>query len=77
MATQHAVTTSYTDAAMLALVKQAIANVLVAGVSYGLPGGRQWTSADLPSLRAMEQDYQSRVDSESGGMAVNLARFKR
>jgi hypothetical protein len=77
MATQFTIDTSYTDAQMLAFVKQAIIEVVAGGQSYALPGGRQWTGADLAKLHAMETAYQSRVDAESYGMPVNLARGVR
>lgn len=67
--------TTYTDAAMLAFVKQAIVEVLACGQSHALPGGRQWSGAELSTLRKLESEYQQRVDSASSGRAVNYVRF--
>lgn len=75
--TQFTAETTYTDAAMLAFVRQAIAEVLNLGQSYALPGGRQWTAAKLPELYDMEQKFQARVDAESGQPAHNYARLVR
>ena len=77
MPTQFTTSTSYSDEQMLALVRQAIAEVLVTGQSYALPGGRQFTRASLTELRGMESDYLQRIDLASSGMVSNYARFSR
>lgn len=71
MATQFTISTSYTDAEMLAFVKQAIVEILAGAQSYSLPDGRTWTGADLDKLAKMERVYQSRVDASTGS-AVSL-----
>lgn len=67
--------TTYTDAEMLAFVRQAIVEVTACGQSHALPGGRQWLGANLGELRGMERDYLNRVDSASNGRVVNYVRF--
>lgn len=66
---------TYTDADMLAFVRQAIVEVTAAGQSHALPGGRQWQAANLGELRAMEADFQNRISAASTGRAVNYVRF--
>lgn len=77
MAIRFTTPETYSDADMLAFVKQAIVEVLAAGQSHALPGGRQWFGADLDQLQAMERAYQARVDSATSGRAVNYVRFSR
>ena len=76
MPVHFAIPTDYTDAEMLALTRQAIAEVLACGQSHALPGNREWKGADLAALEKIESRYASRVESSSG-RAVNYVRMSR
>lgn len=75
MPDKFATSNEYTDAELLALCREAIAQIFATGVSYAI-AGRQWTSADLPSLRSQVEWLESRIDSEAPA-AQNLARLVR
>lgn len=66
---------TYTDAEMLAFVRQAIVEVMAAGQSHALPGGRQWAAANLDELRVMEREFLTRTSAASNGRVINYARF--
>jgi hypothetical protein len=66
-----------TDAQMLRAVKQAIAQVLLAGQAYSSVLQKGFTRADLGALQRMEAAYQNRVAAASSntGDLTALADF--
>jgi hypothetical protein len=66
---------TFTNAQMLSFVRLAIAQVLVGGQSYAMPGGKQFTRADLKALQAMEDQYLAASSADAGDGGIALARF--
>jgi hypothetical protein len=65
----------YTDAELLALFREAYAQIAATGVSYTI-AGRQWASADLPAIQKQIEWLEGRIDGDSAP-AQNLARLVR
>ncbi len=69
----------YTDAELLALVRQAIAEIVTYGKSYAIRG-REMSRANLDDLRNFQTDLERRIaaaDSGGTGIAVNQVAFGR
>lgn len=54
-----------TDAQMLKAIKQAIAQVLLAGQSYSSALQRNFTRADLATLNLMKRQYENAIAAAS------------
>ena len=65
----------YTDGELLELFREAYAQIAATGVSYSI-AGRQWSAADLPSIRDQIEWLESRIDGDAKP-AQNLARLVR
>jgi hypothetical protein len=65
----------YSDGELLALFREAYAQIAATGVSYSI-AGRQWSSADLPQIRDEITWLEGRIDGDSAP-AQNLARLVR
>ena len=76
MATHHEAPETYTDAEMLAFVRQATVEVSKFGKSYAIPGGRAWTGPDLPELHEKERFYLARIESAQYGRVFNITRIR-
>lgn len=63
----------YTDAELLALVREAIAN-LVAGAQEYRIGSKSWRGADLSQLRAMRDELETRTGGGTSSAKTGLLR---
>lgn len=77
MATHYITPETYADADMLAFVRQAIVEINACGQSYAVPGGRQWSAANLGELGRLETKFQDRVSASQNGRVINYVRFAR
>jgi hypothetical protein len=68
---------TFTKQQMLDAVRLCIMQVLVGGASYAMPGGRQFSRADLKDLRDMEQQLITEVAAESSATGLNVALVQR
>ena len=76
MATKIEADFDYTDADLLALVREAIATITKFNQSYTIRG-REFVRADLDDLFKWETELATRVSRKSSGLAQNLMRFRR
>ena len=76
MATKIAPDFDYTDAELLALVKEAIAVVTKYGKSYVI-GGRTFTRENISDLYDLLNELERRISRVATGIAYNLARRSR
>lgn len=75
MPAKFATTNSYTDAELLALFREAYAQIAATGQSYKI-GTREYVAADLADIREEIAWLDSRINSDTAP-AVNLARLAR
>lgn len=65
-----------TDQELLDLCRAAIAQILLTGQSYTIEG-RTFNRTDLNNLRELARELETRIDSASSGIAINLTSFRR
>lgn len=75
MPTKFATSNTYSDSELLALSREAYAQVTATGKAYMI-AGRSYTAADLPELRQSIEWLEARIDGDSAP-AINLARLVR
>jgi len=75
MATKVTTANTYTDAELLALYREGVAQIAATGQSYQI-AGRTYTAASLPALRDTIDWLESRISSEQG-MATNYVKLVR
>lgn len=76
MVTKVTTANTYTDAELLALLREGVALIAATGQSYQI-SGRTYTAANLPSMRDMIDWLEGRISSESNGIVTNYARLVR
>ena len=76
MTTAYEASNTYTDAALLALYREALARIAVSGQSYTIKG-RTFSMANLKEIREQIAWLESRVATASEGPVQNVARLKR
>lgn len=67
---------TYTDAELLALLREGVALIAATGQSYAI-SGRTYTAANLPAMRETIDWLESRIASEDSGLATNYVRLVR
>ena len=76
MVTKVTTANTYTDAELLALLREGVALIAATGQSYQIHG-RIYTAAQLPSMRDTIDWLEARITSESTGLVTNYARMVR
>ena len=76
MVTKVTTANSYTDAELLALLREGVALIAATGQSYMI-SGRTYTAANLPAMRDTIDWLESRISSSESGVATNLVRLVR
>lgn len=76
MVTKVTTANTYTDAELLALLREGVALIAATGQSYQI-SGRMFTAANLPSMRDTIDWLEGRISAESNGIVTNYARLVR
>ena len=76
MVTKVTTSNTYTDAELLALLREGVALIAATGQSYQI-AGRTYTAANLPSMRDTIDWLEGRISAESNGIVTNYARLVR
>lgn len=76
MAAKITTANTYTDAELLALLREGVAQIAATGKSYSI-GSRTYTAANLNDMRETIDWLESRIASASSGLATNLVRLVR
>jgi hypothetical protein len=76
MPTKITTANTYTDAELLALLREGVAQIAATGQSYSI-AGRTYTAAQLPQMRDTIDWLESRLAAESSGLVNNLVRLVR
>jgi hypothetical protein len=76
MVTKVTTANTYTDAELLALLREGVALIAATGQSYQI-SGRMYTAANLPSMRDTIDWLEGRISAESSGIVTNYARLVR
>lgn len=76
MVTKVTTANTYTDAELLALLREGVALIAATGQSYQI-SGRMYTAANLPSMRDTIDWLEGRIAAESNGIVTNYARLVR
>lgn len=76
MAAKITTANTYTDAELLALLREGVAQIAATGQSYSI-AGRTYTAANLPSMRDTIDWLESRISAASSGIVTNYARLVR
>jgi hypothetical protein len=67
---------NYTDAELLALLREGVAQIAATGQSYQI-AGRTYNAASLPAMWDTIERLEARMASESSGLATNYVRLVR
>ena len=76
MAAKITTANTYTDAELLALWREASAQVTQTGAGYTNAVGT-FTANDADKIQRMIDLYEARIASKSSGLVQNFARFQR
>lgn len=76
MVTKVTTANTYTDAELLALLREGVALIAATGQSYQI-AGRMYTAAQLPSMRDTIDWLESRIAAAESGMVTNYVRLVR
>ncbi len=76
MVTKVTTSNDYSDAELLALLREGVALIAATGQSYEI-AGRKYNAASLPSMRDTIDWLETRISAASSGMVQNFARFTR
>jgi len=76
MVTKVTTANTYTDAELLALLREGVALIAATGQSYQI-SGRMYTAANLPSMRDTIDWLEGRISAESNGIVTTYARLVR
>lgn len=76
MVTKVTTANTYTDAELLALLREGVALIAATGQSYTI-AGRTYMAANLPAMRETIDWLESRISSTENGIVTNLARLVR
>lgn len=76
MPTKITTANTYTDAELLALLREGVAQIAATGQSYSV-AGRTYTAAQLPQMRDTIDWLESKITGASEGLVTNQIRLVR
>lgn len=76
MVTKVTTANTYTDAELLALLREGVALIAATGQSYQI-AGRTYNAANLPAMRDTIDWLESRISSTANGIVTNYAKLVR